>query len=313
MNTDRQHRVAPEIERPSREVPVGLRPLVVAAVVVTMTLWASAFVVTRAIGPAFSPAGLAFGRVAVASLALGAVVLAHRGSGRLRPPRGRAAAVVLTYGAVWFGAYTAVFTAAEGHLDAGTTALLVNIAPVLVAVGAGALLGEGLPRRLVTGLAVAFVGVAVIAATTSTGRHDVIGVALAVLAAVLYAAGILLQKVALRSVDPILATWLGALAGTMALAPFAPDLFADAAAATAGQVAWLIYLGLFPTALAFTTWAYALSRVNAGAAASSSYAVPALAVIMSWLFLGEAPAPLALLGGALCLGGVAISTLPRRR
>jgi hypothetical protein len=67
------------------------------------------------------------------------------------------------------------------------------------------------------------------------------------------------------------------------------------------------YLGVVPTALAFTTWAYALTRTTAGKMGATTYAVPAIVVLMSWAFLGETPRPLAYLGGALCLAGVAVS------
>lgn len=69
----------------------------------------------------------------------------------------------------------------------------------------------------------------------------------------------------------------------------------------------MVYLGLFPTALAFTTWAYAISRTTAARMGAITYSVPALVVLMAWLLLGEAPAMLTLAGGALCLAGVAVS------
>ena len=68
-----------------------------------------------------------------------------------------------------------------------------------------------------------------------------------------------------------------------------------------------MYLGVFPTALAFTTWAYALARTSASRMGATTYAVPALVVLMSWLFLDEVPGLLTLAGGALCLAGVAVS------
>ncbi|CAM5689132.1 hypothetical protein SGRIM128S_03797 [Streptomyces griseomycini] len=61
------------------------------------------------------------------------------------------------------------------------------------------------------------------------------------------------------------------------------------------------------TALAFTTWAYALARTTASRMGATTYAVPALVVLMSWLALGEVPGPLTLVGGVLCLAGVAVS------
>ncbi len=66
----------------------------------------------------------------------------------------------------------------------------------------------------------------------------------------------------------------------------------------------------WPTAVAFTTWAYALARTPVGALGATIYAVPALTVLMSWGILGEVPRGAALAGGTLCLTGVAIS---RRR
>src|SRR5262249_9228892 len=49
------------------------------------------------------------------------------------------------------------------------------------------------------------------------------------------------------------------------------------------------------------------NRSTAGKMGATTYIVPALVVLMSWAFLGETPRPLAYLGGALCLVGVAIS------
>ncbi|OJF14736.1 hypothetical protein BG844_08315 [Couchioplanes caeruleus subsp. caeruleus] len=279
-------------------------PLIAAGI--TMVLWASAFIAIRSIGLHYSPGSLALGRLAAGSLALTAVAL-------LRPrsiPRGRPLLLVLAYGALWFGVYAIFINAAEHHLDAGTTALLVNVGPILIAVLAGVYLKEGFPRGLVTGLAIAFCGVAIIAAATSTGRRDMTGVLLALGAAALYAVGVVLQKQALTSVDPFTATWLGCLAGTAVCLPWAGTLIHELTVAPAAATLGVVYLGLFPTAVAFATWAYALHRMTAGQLSSSSYLVPAIAVLMSWALLGEVPTGLALAGGALCLLGVAVARSP---
>ena len=220
---------------------------------------------------------------------------------------------MLGYGALWFGVYALLINAAERHLDAGTTALLINVGPILIAVLAGLFLREGFPRRLVTGLAIAFVGVATIAVATSTGRRDMTGALLALGAAALYAVGVLLQKQALRDVDPFTTAWLGCVAGTAVCLPFVPALVREVATAPAGATAGIVYMGLFPTAMAFVTWSYALAHTTAGRLSSSSYLVPGLAVLLSWVLLDEVPAPLALAGGALCLVGVAVARLPGRQ
>ena len=227
-------------------------------------------------------------------------------------PRGRLLGAVALWGIAWFGLYNLALNSGERHLDAGTTALLVNVAPVVVAVLAGLLLGEGFPARLLAGMAVAFSGVVLIAITSAAGGSDVSGVLLGLLAAVVYAGAAVAQKRLLARVDALTMTWIGAAAGTVALLPFLPELLGELPTVPASAVAGTVYLGVFPTAIAFATWGYALSRTTAGRLAAATYAVPPLVVLLSWLLLDEVPAPLALAGGALCLAGVVVATRRRR-
>ena len=83
-------------------------------------------------------------------------------------------------------------------------------------------------------------------------------------------------------------------------------------------MAWLVYLGLFPTAIGFTTWAFALSRTPAGRLGSMTYLVAPVVIVIAWALLAEVPPPLAVVGGALCIAGVAVARstrtfLPRLR
>lgn len=283
------------------------------ALVAVMFAWASAFVVIRGIGPHVSPIAMAEGRLLVGAAVLGVIWgMNALYNGGVRLPRGRTLALTIGYGALWFALYTVLVNAAEQHLDAGTTALLVNIAPIIVAVLAGAFLQEGFPPLLVVGIAISFAGAAVIA-FTGDGRRDGAGVALAVAAALLYGISVVAQKLVLRTVDPLTATALGAGVGAIVPLPWAPRLFDELAAAPMSSTVGVIYLGLVPTALAFLLWAYALAHTPAGVTASSSYAVPGLSILLSWAFLAETPTAWGLLGGVLCLVGVAVSRLSPRR
>jgi drug/metabolite transporter (DMT)-like permease len=211
---------------------------------------------------------------------------------------------------MWFAAYNVVLNAAERSIDAGTAAMLVNVAPVLIALGAGAFLREGFPVPVVVGCAVAFAGVALMSTGMGAAGGDAAGLALALLAAVLYAVSVLLQKVILRDVDGLRATWLGCVTGTVVLLPFAATLPAQVAAASPAALTGVLYLGVFPTAIAFTTYAYALRQVPAGRLGTVGYLATVVSVLMSWALLREAPTVLTLVGGAVCLAGVAIT---RRR
>ncbi|GMA91817.1 DMT family transporter [Homoserinibacter gongjuensis] len=230
----------------------------------------------------------------------------------VRPSR-REWLLLAVYGVAWFGAYNVTLNLAEHTLDAGTTAMIVGIGPILIALGAGLMLGEGVPRWLGIGTGVAFAGVVLIGLSASVfggGHVDLVGVLWALASAITYAVGVLAQKPVLRHIPPLQATFLGCVIGMIACLPFAGQLVAEAAVASPSALLGVVYLGVVPTALAFTTWGYALARVPAGQLGISTYVVPPLAILAGWLVFGEVPALLAIVGGVLCLAGVGIS---RRR
>ncbi|MEU8523502.1 DMT family transporter, partial [Streptomyces sp. NPDC048577] len=275
-----------------------------AAAGVSVALWASAFVSIRSAGAVYSPGALALGRLLAGSLVLGLVLLIRREG---LPSRG-AWPGILTSGLLWFGGYMVVLNWGEREVDAGTAAMVVNIGPLLIALLGARFLGEKLPPRLIAGMGVSFVGaVAVGLSMSGKGHASVLGVVLCLLAAFAYAGGVVAQKPALRHGSALQVTTFGCLVGTVACLPFSWQLIRELSGAPVPATLNMVYLGVFPTALAFTTWAYALARTTAGRMGATTYAVPALVVVMAWVLLGELPGPLTLAGGVLCLAGVAVS------
>ena len=283
----------------------GLRdPRTFAAVCVTVLLWASAFVVIRSAAPQFSPGALALGRLLAGSVVLTGIWLA-RGEGL--PARAAWPGIALS-GLLWFGAYMIALNWGERKVDAGTASMLVNIGPILIAILSGWLLKEGFPPRLLAGMLVSFAGAVVVGTAGSGGaKVSVLGVALCLFAAVTYAAGVVSQKVALRSGSALQVTTFGCLIGTVACLPFSGQLVSEVSHQPWTASAKIVYLGVFPTALAFTAWAYALARTSAGKMGSTTYVVPALVIVMSWISLDQVPGWLAFIGGLLCLVGVGVA------
>jgi len=301
----------------SPTTPSSVDRVALAAALVTVVLWASAFVGIRAASADLAAGSLALGRLAVGSLALGVLVLAR---GFIRPSR-RDLLLILASGLLWFAFYNVALNAAERNVDAGTASMLTNAGPILVALFAGIFLGEGFPQRLMAGIAVAFCGAVVIGFASSSapvpGGDASLGIVLCLAASVAYAGGVTLQKPALRGVPAAQLTWMACLTGAIACLPFLPVLLGDLSSADPVSIGWMVYLGLFPTAIGFTTWAFALGRSSAGKLGSMTYLVPPIVIVMSLAVLGEVPPPLALLGGALCIAGVIVarsrSSLPWRR
>jgi drug/metabolite transporter (DMT)-like permease len=281
------------------------------AAAVTVVLWASAFVAIRSAGRDFSPGALALGRLLPAAAILALISLVRRAGW---PPRAAWPGIVVT-GVLWFGVYMVALNWGEQHLDAGTAAMVVNIGPILIALLSGWLLREGLPRPLMLGITVSFAGVILVGIATSAGSHtSLTGVLLCLLAAVSYSVAVVSQKPALRHASALQVTTFGCAAGALACLPFGGQLVSQLATAPLTATLSVAYLGVFPTAVAFTTWAYALSKTSASKMGATTYLVPALTVLMSWTILGQVPGWLALAGGVLCLAGVALSRArPRSR
>jgi drug/metabolite transporter (DMT)-like permease len=301
------------VSSPTPSVPVKpltktLTPLVLAAVAVTVLAWASAFIVIRGVGTDFTPGSLALLRLGV-----GAAILAIGLVGRpWVKPSPREWLLIIGCGVMWFGVYNVALNTAEQTLDGGTTAMIVNFAPILIALGAGVFLHEGIPKWLAIGASVAFIGVLLIGFGTSadSAAGSGTGVIWALVAALTYSVGVLLQKPALRRVPATQVTWLACAIGTVTALPFTGELIVDLQDASAASILGVVYLGVVPTAIAFSTWGYALTKMPAGQLIVSSYLVPPAAIVLGLLFLGEVPTLIAVVGGAVCLFGVVLS---RRR
>jgi len=296
----------PETARPEPTGPAAPAPwLPLAAVGVTLVLWASAFVAIRHLADTFSPGSLSLGRLLVGAVCLGVAALSR---GVVRMTRGQWLAVV-AIGVLWFGVYNVALNAGEQHVDAGTAVMLIQVSPVLVALLAAVFLGERFTRYLAVGLGLAFAGIVLIATATGgeNGERSVAGVLLCLLAAVVYAVSLVLQKPLVAKLPAVQVTWLACSVGAVACLPFAGQLVGDVRAASAADVGWVVYLGVFPTAIAFTTFAYALRSMSAGNLGVTTYLVPPITIVMGWLLLGETPATMAYAGGVLALVGVAVA------
>jgi drug/metabolite transporter (DMT)-like permease len=284
--------------------PAAWLPL--AACGITLVMWASAFVVIRHVAHDVSPGALGAGRLLVAALVVLPLVL-RRGWVR---PTSREWLLLALGGVGWFGIYNLTLNAGERHVDAGTAAMIIQIGPVIVALLAVPLFGERMHAWLLAGMLVGFAGVAVIArGSTTDADASLLGVGLVLVAAAMYAVGVLTQKVLLRRLPSVQVVFVSFLMGAAICLPFASDLPSIVADGGA-ELWWIVYLGVLPTAVAFTTWAYALTHTDAGKLSLTTFLVPGIATVIAWLLIDEVPPSLTFVGGALAIVGVLMT---RRR
>jgi drug/metabolite transporter (DMT)-like permease len=278
-----------------------ISPKVLAAIIGTVLAWSSAFVVIRAVLPVFSPGELAFLRQLVAVPLLAVWMIGQKW---VWPTR-REWLLIAVFGLTWFSTYIVALNTAEQTIDAGTASFVVNIGPLLIAVGAFFFLGEKLPRNLLAGALIALAGVGLIAWGTSSSDHvDLVGLLWALVATLTYAVGVLTQKPALARLSSNQVTLLGAAIALVPLFWWAPEATAHLSTAPTDAIIGAIWLGAIPTALGFGLWGYALKRMPAGRLGVSTYVVPPLVIVESAMLLGEWPHPIAIAGGAIALAGV---------
>ncbi|GLY86704.1 DMT family transporter [Actinoallomurus iriomotensis] len=246
-------------------------------------------------------AGLSLLRLAVASLALAAVTPLTK----VRRPRARDLPWIAVCGAAGMSAYQLLLNWGEVHVPAGTASLLVALAPVCSVLLATGFLGERLTVTIAVGSVVALSGAAVIAvAGGSTGFSA--GALVVLAAAVVQGVHHVATKPLLRRHTGVEVACYAMWAGTLFLLPLAPAAVRGLAAAPPSALASAVYLGLLPSALGFVTWGHAVARYSIATSTGALYLVPPVALAVSFVWLGETPGPIPLLGGLIGIAGVAL-------
>ncbi len=274
----------------------------------TLLFWASAFAAIRAGLTAYTPGQLALLRFLIASL----VLAVYAALTRMRLPAKRDLPAMLLMGFLGITVYHVALNYGETTVVAGTASLLIASCPAFTALLATLFLGERLRLWGWLGIGTSFAGVALIALSEGKGVRLDPAALLILLAALATSLYFVVQRHYLKKYGAFQLTAYSIWAGTLLMLVFLPGLAQAVERAPLTATLALVYLGIFPAALAYVAWTHVLSRLPASVAGSFLYLSPVLAILIAWLWLREMPSVLSLTGGAIALAGVVlVNTLGR--
>jgi drug/metabolite transporter (DMT)-like permease len=280
------------------------------AIAGVLLLWASAFAGIRAglrLTPSGTPGADGYGPGELALLRFGTastVLALFALSRRMRMPDRADLPKIGLAGFLGISVYHVALNFGEVTVNAGAASMLISAGPVFTALLSVLFLNERLTKVGWGGIFLAFVGVALIALSGGKGLSFSPGALLILLAAAVAAVYSILSKQSLRRYAAIEFTCYSIWAGTLPMLVFLPGLLRRFSTAAPPATFAVIYLGIFPAAIAYVLWNHALSRMPASLLSSFLYLSPVIASLIAWVWLGEVPSLLTVVGGAIAIVGV---------
>lgn len=265
-------------------------------------LWASAFPGIRAGLESYSPEHLALFRLLIGSIALGVLALVTK----MRLPDIRDLPAIFMLGFLGFTVYHTALNMGEKTVSAGPASLIVSMTPIFSAALAALFLRERFGRARWTGSAVSFAGAALISLGTGGGFEIQTGILFVLLASISESIYFVFQTKYLNKYGFLSFTSYTVWAGTAFMLVYIPGLGNEIFHASAESTLSVLYLGIFPTVIPYIALAFLASIGGASEAVSSLYLTPAMAFVIAWVWLGEVPAMLSIVGGMIALAGVVI-------
>lgn len=284
------------------------------ALLVTMIIFGSSYAITKVGLEGISPVVLSLTRSLVACVFLCAVIRIKGDFGafisKIADEWKYFAALGLV-GVALFNIFQNVGITRTSSALAGT---LHNTIPLFILILSAAFLHEKITTHKIIGILTGLVGVCIIVFvgtdfTDMLHSQSVVGNAMVLGSAVMWAAYTMLNKNRSTHYTPLYLTASAYIFGSLFLLPVAASVEDIGSLASLSVKTWAIvlYLGIFCSGITFLLWNYGLSRMDSTAASAFIYLIPIVAMLVGWAFLGERITSYMIMGFALTIIGIYIS------
>ncbi|HEY5541043.1 MAG TPA: DMT family transporter [Coriobacteriia bacterium] len=277
----------------------------IAAVLMTVLLWSTTAAGLVSALKHFSPGHLLFLRWTLTALGFVAYGLVTR----MRLPQRRDVPVFLLAGLLGFGVYQLLLVFGQQAVSASIGGFLVNLNPVFTTLIAVSLGRDSSNRYTWLGLVGCMAGLVLMGAAKGSFSGSGEGMALIAVAALSFSLYTIVTKPLFSRYSPMEVTTYAVVAGSVPFLVFAPGAIQSAATATPAQLATVVFLAVLPGGVAFALWSRSVAALPPGVASRFLYLVPVAGLLFAWIWVGETPQLLTLLGGLVTIGGVALSRL----
>lgn len=266
----------------------------------TVLLWASAFVCTKIALTYFTASAVGVLRYLVASIIL-VVIIFYK---RIGLPERRDVPKFLLSGALGFTFYMITFNEASRSLTSATGSVIIASAPVVTALFANVVFKEKIRPKGWLAIAVEFVGIVILTLwdgvfSMNKGIFWMLG------AAVCISGYNLFQRYYMKKYTPLQSTAYNIFAGTVLLLVYLPDAVRQLVRAPIQQWLVVIFMGIFPSALAYLWWTKALSIAEKTSDVTNfMFVTPLITTLMGFLIIGEMPTAATFIGGVIIIIGL---------
>lgn len=275
-----------------------------AGVLMVLT-WGSSSVATKVGMGGYDPGQLTLLRFLITST----VMILFAVATRMRLPARRDLLPLAGLGLIGISITQFTFTYGMVNVDPGTAMFLVSTVPVMTAVIARFALDERLTIFGWSGIGLTVVGTTMLVLGKGQGVDYTLGALILLFGAFTEAWYYILQKSFLRRYSGIeVSTW-ALIASTFPMLVFLPGLGGQIASATSEETGAVVYVALGAGVVGYACMAIVNSRLPASVAAVLMAGLPPVALVTAWLWIGDVPAMVSILGGMLSLVGMLLVTL----